>query len=112
MLLKLAADRDAKTYSDSCSLLNAICDFEFVFGLVLLKVILSNTSNLSSYLQGKRVDVINARKTTESTIQVLSDCRSEEGFNLTWERAQTVSNEIKKCIKDSQFSFKEAKTCT
>lgn len=57
MLLKLAADRDAKTYSDSRSLLNAICDFEFVFGLVLLKVILSNTSNLSSYLQGKRVDV-------------------------------------------------------
>ena len=33
---------DPKTYSDSKALLNAICDFEFVLGLCILKVILSD----------------------------------------------------------------------
>ncbi|XP_028407182.1 zinc finger MYM-type protein 1-like [Dendronephthya gigantea] len=54
-LIKLANDKDAKTYSDSRALLNAICDFEFVLGLCILKVILSNTSAMSTYLQGKKV---------------------------------------------------------
>ena len=38
----LSKDRDPKTYNDSNSLLNSICDFRFVFGLTVLKVILSN----------------------------------------------------------------------
>ena len=49
-LLSLSLDRDVKTYTDSSNLLNAICDFQFVFGLVVLKVILSNTDSLSKYL--------------------------------------------------------------
>ena len=59
-------DRDVKTYTDSNNLLNAICDFKFVFGLVVLKVILSNTDSLSKYLQGKNVDVIAAKETAEA----------------------------------------------
>ena len=35
VLLKLADDRNSKTYSDSRSLLRAICDFEFALGLVV-----------------------------------------------------------------------------
>ena len=108
VLLKLANDRDSKTYSDSRSLLRAICDFEFVFGLVLLNVILSNTSTLSSYLQGKRVDVITARKTADATIETLNGCRNEECFSLTWKRAEVLSNEIKQSMEGREFSFKEA----
>ena len=48
-LIKLANEKDPKTYSVSKALLNAICDFECVLGLCILKVILSNTSALSSY---------------------------------------------------------------
>lgn len=40
-----------KTYNESNSLLHSICDFEFVYGLMVLKLILSNTDNLSRYLQ-------------------------------------------------------------
>ena len=47
-LLTLSKDRDPKTYSDSNSLLRSICDFQFVFGLVVLKVVLSNTDGLMS----------------------------------------------------------------
>ena len=50
-LLILAKDKDTKKYTDSVAILNAICDFEFLFGLILLKVILSNTSSLTLSLQ-------------------------------------------------------------
>ncbi|XP_022796576.1 uncharacterized protein LOC111335011 [Stylophora pistillata] len=45
-LLTLPLDKDPKTYSESRALLNAIFDLEFVFGLCVLKVILSNTNSL------------------------------------------------------------------
>ena len=77
-LLSLSSDRDVKTYTDSNNLLNAICDFKFVFGLVVRKVILSNTDSPSKYLQGKNVDVITAKETAEATMQTLTKCRNEE----------------------------------
>lgn len=45
-LLRLSADKDPKTYSESRTLLTAICNMEFIFGLCVLKVILSNNSSL------------------------------------------------------------------
>ena len=38
-LLELSKDRDPKTYNVSNALFRSICDFRFVFGLVMLKVI-------------------------------------------------------------------------
>lgn len=107
-LLKLTEDRDSKTYSDSCALLNAICDFNFVFGLCLLKVILSMTSSLSSYLQSQTMNVITAKKTADMTIKAIEDCRNDEAFGLLWERANTVGHSIKTCMEDTRFSFKDA----
>ena len=45
-LLTLSSDKDPKTYFESRALLTAICDLEFIFGLCVLKVILSNTNSL------------------------------------------------------------------
>ncbi|CAB4033056.1 zinc finger MYM-type 1-like [Paramuricea clavata] len=42
-LLSLSKDRDPKTYNDSNSLLNSICDFRFVFGLNVLKELIEDT---------------------------------------------------------------------
>ena len=81
-LLSLSSDRDVKTYTDSNNLLNAICDFKFVFGSVVLKAILSNTDSLSKYLQGKNVGVIAAKETAEATMQTLTKCRNEESFQM------------------------------
>ena len=41
-----------QTYADARWLLTSICDFEFVFELNVLKMILCSTSDLSRYLQG------------------------------------------------------------
>ena len=81
-LLSYCDDRDPKLYTDSNTLLRSICDFKFVFGLILLKVVLSNTDSLSKYLQGKNMDVITAKKTADLTISTLPKCRNEEGFHL------------------------------
>ena len=70
-LLTLSLDKDPKTYSESRALLTVICDLEFIFGLCVLKVILSNTNSLCRYLQGKTVDVISARRNADMTIQTL-----------------------------------------
>ena len=107
-LLSLSSDRDMKTYTDSNNLLNAICNFKFVFGLVVLKVILSNTDSLSKYLQGKNVDVIAAKETAEATMQTLTKCRNEESFQMAWSRAEILSQTIKKEINGTSFSFKDA----
>ena len=64
---KLSNDKDPKTYSDSRSLLNSICDLEFLLHRTMYtKRYLSTTSVLSTYLQGKGVDVIK-RKTKRNT---------------------------------------------
>ena len=108
-LLTLSKDRDPKTYSDSNSLLRSICDFQFVFGLVVLKVILSNTDGLSRYLQGKKMDVVTAKKTADAVIKTLSGCRNEESFDLMWSRANMMVQQIKKGIEGTQFTFIDAK---
>ena len=90
-------------------ILNSICDFKFVFGLVVLKVILSNTDSLSKYLQGNNMDVITAKKTADATIETLSKCRNEESFQMVWFRAQILSQTIKKAIDGTKFSFKDAR---
>jgi len=107
-LLEMANDRDAKIYTESSALLNAICDFEFVFGLVLLKIILSTTNSLNSYLQKKTLDVVTAKKTADATIQTLSECRNDKSFETAWETAQNFSDLIKQNITDARFAFKDA----
>ena len=108
-LLTLSSDKDPKTYSESRALLTAICDWEFIFGLCLLKVILSNTSSLSRYLQGKTVDVISARRNADMTIQTLRQCRNEESFNSVWQIASAMGLKIKKWLTNSQFELREAR---
>jgi hypothetical protein len=94
-LLIFARDKDKKTYTDSRALMNAICDFEFVFGLILLKMILLNTNSLSKYLQGRSIDVITAKRNSDLTIKTLQKCRDEKSFELLWKRAEILCRDIK-----------------
>lgn len=90
-LLTLSSGKDPKTYSERRALFTGICDWEFIFGLCLLKVILSNTSSLCRYLQVKTFDVISARRNTNVTIQTLRQRRNEESFNSVWQIASPMS---------------------
>ena len=103
-LLVLSTDKDVKTYSESCSLLHAICDFQFI-----LKIILSNTSSLSAYLQGKTVDVVTARRNANLTLETLRSCRNEESFKSVWKLCECVCNKVRSWINDTDFSFRDAR---
>ena len=108
-LLSLADNKDPRTYTDSTALLNAIADFDFLVGLIILKVILSNTNSLHKYLQGKTVDVITARETASATIQTLASCRNEDSFESVWECAEKLGKKMQQIIEGTRFTFKEAK---
>jgi hypothetical protein len=81
---------------------------DFVFGMVILKIILSNTSSLSNYLQGKQLDVSTARKTADCTIQTLWDCRSEDHFENARQIALKLSDSIKEQIQETRFASEES----
>ena len=90
-LVTLSKDRDPKTYNASNSLLHSICDFEFDYGLMVLKLISSNTDNLSRYLQGEQMDVITSKKTADAVVKTLSNCRNEESFIQKWSHADVIA---------------------
>ena len=104
--ISCSEDHDPKTYTDSNALLSSICAFDFVFGLLLLKVVLSNTDSLSKYLQSKNMDITTAKKTTDSTIKTLEGCRDEKCFQMRWVRAQVNANGIKKNFRVPDFHSK------
>ena len=108
-LVTLSKDRDPKTYNESNSLLHSICDFEFVYGLMFLKLILSNTDNLSRYLQGEQMDVITAKKTADAVVKTLSNCRNEESFTQMWSHADVIAQKIRIGIEGTKFTFRDAK---
>ena len=105
----LSKDRDPKTHNESNSLLHSFCDFEFVYGLIFLKLISSNTDNLSRYLQGKQMDVITAKKTTDAVVKTLSNCRNEESFTQMWSHADVIAQKIRIGIEGTKFTFRDAK---
>ena len=47
--------KDSKTYHESRALMTAICDLEFIFGLCVLKVILSNNSVVCAEVGAVRI---------------------------------------------------------
>ena len=108
-LITLSKDRDPKTYNESNLLLHSICDFQFVYGLMVLKLILSNTDNLSRYLQGEQMNVITANKTDDAVVKTLSNCRNEESFTQMWSHADVIAQKIRIGIVGTKFTFRDAK---
>ena len=108
-LLLLSTDNDLKTYSESRSLLHNICDFKFVLGLCVSKIILSNTSSLSAYLQGKTVDVITARRNANLTLTTLQSCPNEDSFTSVWKLCEAINVKMKSWICVSEYTFRDAR---
>ena len=110
-VVTLSKDRDLKTYNESNSLLHSIFDFKFVYGLMVLKLILSNTDNLSRYLRGEKMDVITAkqRQLTDAVVKTLSNSRNEESFTQMWSQADVIGLKIRIGIEGTKFTFRDVK---
>ena len=75
-------------------------EFSFIFGLQILRVVFSNTSALSKYLQGHDVNAMTAKSTCEATISTLTNCRKEEMFLLILEKAKHTAAKMAKIVPD------------
>ena len=76
---------------------------------MVLKLILSNTDNLSRYLKGEQSDVITAKKTADAVVKTLSNCRNEESFTQMWSHADVIAQKIRIGIEGTKFTFRDAK---
>ena len=97
-LLLLTDNSDPSCYNESSSLVRAICNVDFVFGLLILRLILSSTDALSRYSQGKDKDVITAKRTAAAVVLTIRGCRTEESFELFWESVGRIVSQIKEGI--------------
>ena len=95
---------DSKTTSQAALLLN-ILDFEFVFGVELLNVILIQTSKLSSYLQSKKVDIRTARLQADLVIKVLEMMRGEDEFNRLFEKTEKIIKTTEDLLKQKEIDY-------
>ena len=63
-------------------------NFDFFFGVVLGKLILSHTDNLSKTLQHKEFSASEGQEVAELTIKTLESIRNEENFDAFWEKLE------------------------
>lgn len=107
MLFLLSNDENRTVYHQRTYLFTAVFDFEFIFGVCLLKVILLNTDTFKSYFRGKSIDLVIVQKTAYSVNVVLKWCQNESSFNLIWKKCKKVSTVISKKVKDTPFTVKD-----
>ena len=86
-------------------------DFEFIFGLALLKIVLHAIRNWSSFAQSLNVDIWKVEQTANLVISSLECCRLAESFDAVRQLAEQWSEHVKGIIdeEDIPIGFKEAK---
>ena len=68
--------------------------FNFLFGSILGEMLLRHTDNLSQTLQKKTISAAEGQQVGRLVIGTLSSLRTEESYNLFWEKAATVAKSV------------------
>ena len=102
---------DSKISSQAKGLLSNILDFEFIFGIEVLRIILIHTSKLSSFLQSKKIDYRTARVQAELVTKTLEMMRDTANFDILWEKCQVLLKKTEKFVEEKKIDFevKQAK---
>ena len=79
--------------------------FGFLFGCHLGKRLLSQTDNLSKTIQKPETSAVEAQSLTKSVLSVLVSDRSDERFQLSWQRLRLSKVDFN--VDDTQVSKKE-----
>ena len=62
--------------------------FSYCFGIHLAATILNNSDNLSKTLQATQLSAVDAQRIARNTISTLESIRSDQNFNLFYEKAK------------------------
>ena len=98
-------ERDAKVSSEAKVLLKAVLDFEYIFGLSVLKIILPHTSHLSSFVQAVTIDVLKVKENADLTIETLKSCRNSETINSVWELSRKKCDIVKNFMDELEIEM-------
>lgn len=79
--------------------------FEYLFGLSLGEHILKHTDNFSHTIQNLFLTAFEAQDLAKRTIQTLQRIRTDEAYNLFWERMLLLKRE--KGVSDPVFPYKK-----
>ena len=98
----LSRDKDPVTASTADSLLKNVFSFKFIVGITMLNTVLTHTTKLSDYLQGRNLDIRAARDNVQLTINTLESLRTEAEFNFIWKAAENKSSELQKLVDEDE----------
>ena len=90
--------------SQASSLLVSIIDEEFIFNLNVLKVVLTPTTRLSDYLQGRNLDIRKAHENVQMVIQTLENLRNDESFEEVRSKSNHQVAEVIEFIEKEDLS--------
>ena len=73
----------------------------------MLNKVLSHTTKLSDYLQGRKLDIRAARDNVQLTIDTLESLRCEEEFKLIWKAATAKADTLQSLLAQDETSDHE-----
>ena len=82
--------------------------FSYCFAIHLAHLILSHTNNLSQTLQGTQMTAVDAQVISRVCVPTLESIRSENEFNLFWNKAKQFSKKHK--IDEPHFPRRQKHT--
>lgn len=89
--LEHISDTDLVHGPEANSILKNIKDFEFIFCLNLMKLVLELTNSLSFYFQKKNINYSTVKSLTNTTVAQLKSLRSENNFKNVWSETNKVT---------------------
>ena len=86
--------RDTETKARIHGVAAQMKSFDFLFGTILGEMLLRHTDNLSQTLQKKTISAAEGQQVGRMVIDTLCSLRTEESYNLFWEKAATVATSV------------------
>ena len=86
--------RDTETIARVNGVSAYVEKFSFLFGVVLGKLILGHSDNLSKSLQVKTLTAAEGQEQAKLTVKTLQSIRSEEMFDLFWGKVIKMSGDL------------------
>ena len=97
-------DPEPKISSQASSLLHSIVDEEFIFNINLLKVVLTPTTRLSDYLQGRNVDIRKAHENVRLVVETLENLRNDSSFEEVRNKSKCQVTEVTEFIESEELA--------
>ena len=101
---KMQDDTDPKVSSQASSLLASIVEEEFIFNINVLKVVLTPTTQLSDYLQGRNLDIRKAHENVQLVIETLENLRNDQSFEDVRNKSNHQVAEVVEIIEKEDMS--------